>query len=538
MQRAAVAALFAAMTIVMTWPIGLNPAGVRMGGGADPSLYVWTIGWVTHALSTAPWAIFDANIFHPYSNTLAYSENLIGSGLLALPIMWVTQNALTATNLAAVLSVFLCAIGGYVLGRTLGLSREGAFLCGLIFAFAPPRFARYAQLHLAVHWVPFGLACLHRYLTDPQPRHVRWAVAFLSLQALTSGHGTALLLLGGAIMAAVHAARGWRPSTAIVGHIGVPGVLAMAPAALAFIPYWLARREVPLERVHDDVGIAWSSYVSSPTHVHQALLARLPDWPWLAQEPDAYLFPGILTLCLAAVAVFRRPARDMWAFLLMVIVTWWITVGPPLSPWQWIYWMPGFNFIRVPSRFTLLGILALAVLAGMGFDRLARLWPDARRRLAATGIALLCLGEFAMMPVDARPFTIGIAPVDRWLDTQPKPFAIAEVPVSSSRSDSRRADVATQYMLHSLAHHQPTVFGYSGVEPPTYRPLYDALIGFPSDESIRALRDVKVTYVVVHLEYFTDEYRPEYLAQLEAFADRLELVHEEGLGRVYRLRDR
>jgi hypothetical protein len=536
-QRALIAALFAALTIVMTWPVGLSPAGVRMGGGADPSLYVWTIGWVTHALSTAPWAVFDANIFYPYPNTLAYSENLIGSGLLALPIMWTTHDPLMATNLVAVLSVFLCAVGGYYLGRTLGLSREGAFLCGLIFAFAPPRFARLSQLHLAVHWVPFGLAFLHRYLVDPQPRHLRWALVLLSLQALTSGHGAALLLLGGLIMTLVQVVYGWRPSLAILRHTGLPGVIALAPAALAFIPYWLARRDVPLERVYDDVGITWSSYISSPTYVHQAILARLPAWEWLTQAPDAYLFPGILTLFLTAVAVFRRPTRDIWVFLLMTLVTWWITVGPPLSPWQWIYWMPGFNFIRVPSRFTLLGMLGLAVVAGFGFDRLARQWPRSRRRLAAAGVAVLCIGEFAMMPVDARPFTIDIAAVDRWLDTQPKPFAIAEVPVSASPDDSRRADVATQYMLHSLAHHQRTVFGYSGAEPETYRPLYDALIGFPSDESIRKLLDLKVTFVVVHLEYFTEEYRPEYLARLAAFHHRLDLAHEAGLGRVYRLRE-
>lgn len=522
----------------MTWPVGFHPADVRMGGGADPSLYVWTIGWVTHALSTAPWSAFDANIFYPYSNTLAYSENLIGSGLLALPIMWATHNPLVATNVVAVLSVFLCALGGYFLGRALGLSREGAFLSGLIFAFAPPRFARLAQLHLAVHWVPFCLAFLHRYLVDPQPRYIRWALVLLSLQALTSGHGTALLLLGGLIMTGVHVAHGWRPSLAIVSHAGVPGALAVVPAALAFIPYWLARRDVPLERVYDDVGVAWSSYVSSPAYIHQAILAKLPAWKWLSPEPDAYLFPGILTLFLAAVAVYRRPVRDIWVFLLMAVVTWWITVGPPLSPWQWLYWLPGFNFIRVPSRFTLLGILALAVVAGFGFDRLAQVWPRSRRRLAAAVIAVMCVGEFAMMPVDARPFTIDIAPVDRWLDLQPKPFAIAEVPVSSSRDDARRADVATQYMLHSLAHHQRTVFGYSGAEPATYRPLYDSLIEFPSAGSIQKLLDLKVRYVVVHLEYLAVADRPEYSARLEGFADSLELVYEEGPGRVYRLRDR
>lgn len=47
--------------------------------------------------------------------------------------------------------------------------------------------------------------------------------------------------------------------------------------------------------------------------------------------------------------------------------------------------------------------------------------------------------------------------------------------------------------------------------------------------------DLGVTYVVVHLEYYAAEYRPEYETRLASFADRLQLVHQDGLGRVYRL---
>lgn len=557
MQRAIVAGLYAALTILMTWPVGIFPAGVRMGGGADPSLYVWTIGWGAHALTHAPWAIFNANIFYPYQYTLAYSENLIGSALLAIPIMWVTGDALIATNLVAVLSVFLCAVGGYYLGRTLGLSPAASFLVGLIFAFVPPLFARLGQLHLiAVQWVPFGLARLSRYLRDGHARDLRWTIALLSLQALASGHGAALLILGGAILVGFDLARTRTLALARrVRDIGVPGLLAMLPAALAFIPYWLAKRDVPLERVHDDVGVTLNSYISSPTHLHTAILERLPDWEWLRVYPDAHLFPGIAVIVLAVLAFRsghaggsehagfgprgnpRAEALGLRAvFLTMVIVTWWMTIGPPWSIWGYVYWLPGLNFIRVPSRFTMLGVLALAVLAGYGFDRMAHAWSQRGRRVAAAALSAVLIAEFAVMPVDVRPFDSRIAPIDHWLDSQPKPFAIAEVPVSASRDDSRRAEVATMYMLHSLAHHQPTVFGYSGAEPATYRPLYDKLIGFPSDESIRALTETGVTYVVAHLEYFTPEDRDAFLARAATFSDRLTVAHRDGLGLVYKLK--
>jgi len=54
-----------------------------------------------------------------------------------------------------------------------------------------------------------------------------------------------------------------------------------------------------------------------------------------------------------------------------------------------VYSWPGFNFIRVPSRFSILGVLCLAVLAGFGFERLAaRATPKGRTLLAAAVFAI------------------------------------------------------------------------------------------------------------------------------------------------------
>lgn len=529
--------LFAALALIMTWPIGLHPAGLQMAGGTDASLYMWTIGWGTHALTHAPWAVFDANIFFPYPYTLAYSENLLGSALLAVPIMWLTGDVIVTTNMVAVSSVALCALGGYFLGRTLGLSVPAAFLCGLIFGFAPPRFGRLSQLHLTtVQWVPFGLAFLHRYLDKGRARDLRWALGMVSLQALTSGHGAALLLLGGAIVVGLQLARGLKPALLTrVRDVGVPGAIALLPAALTFVPYYLVRSDIGMERELDTAGVSWSSYLSSPSHVQQWVLSVLPNWDWLSVRPDAYLFPGFLTLVLAGLAFGRDARRERWVYLTIALVTLSLTLGQPLSPWPWLHSLPGLSLIRVPSRFWILGMLALAVLAALGFERLGRQWTARRRSVTAAVVALLLLGEFVMAPIEATPFSFDTAAVDRWLDTQPKPFAIAEVPVSRSVDTAPRAEVATRYMLHTLAHYQPTVFGYSGAEPAGYRPLYNDLIGFPSDESIRRLTDLGVTYVVVHLEYFTAEYRAEYEVRLAGFSDRLQLVHQDGLGRVYRL---
>ena len=46
----------------------------------DPLMVTWVLAWVAHQLPNAPAHIFDANIFYPERNTLAYSESLLVPG--------------------------------------------------------------------------------------------------------------------------------------------------------------------------------------------------------------------------------------------------------------------------------------------------------------------------------------------------------------------------------------------------------------------------------------------------------------------------
>ena len=627
----AVVVAYAVLTLVQTHPAWRVAADHQLSCCNDTWLFIWTIGWDVHALTHAPWAIFDANIFYPRENTLAYSEHLIGSVLVAAPVVWITGNQLLATNLVAISSVFLCAIGGYVLGRRLGFSETGAFVCGLVFAFTPPRFARIYQLHLTtIQWIPFALAFLHGYFQSGRARDLRLAAAFFSLQALTSGHGAAMLTLGGALVIAHHFATGGSLALSRrIRDIGVPGLLLIAPVGLILIPYWRARSEVGLVRALDDMGVTASSWLSSPSHAHTFFVSLLPDWTWLQTPPDAHLFPGVLPLLLAAAAFLipahrtgrtddgggrwwaraamaldilalsqivlgiavvitggvrlragdsvilrahgwepwiyaalliaaraalaRRVRFAPWAFLartggriqsmgirglylLMLLVTVWMTIGPPFGVWPWVYRMPGLSFIRVPSRFMLLGMLALGVIAAIGFERIAaRLRPG--RRLAATSVlAVLLAAEFASMPLDMRPYPIVAQPMHQWLSTQPKPFSLVELPVPRTDLKAIVARRNSIYMQYSMAHFQPLVQGYSGIEPPGYPELEQKLMYFPDEASLEALAGLRVTYAVVHMDSYHDEGRTQIEAALERFEREgwLRLVFMNGdKGRVY-----
>jgi len=533
-------AAYAALTFLMALPFSLSPGSQILGDVPDAHMYLWTLAWDAHAFLHQPLHIFDANIYYPYANTLAYSENLIGSAFFAAPIIWLTGNITLGTNLTALISCVLCGAGAYLLARRLHIGARGAFICGLIFAFAPPRFVRMGQLHMtAMQWMPFTLAFLHSYFERGWRRDLLAAIGFFSLQALSSGHGAAYLTLTILALMAWQLAFGaplaWRQR---LNDFGVAGAYLIAPSVWVILPYQLSKAEAGQSGGYlSDAQATIESLLASPSRFHMFLQAR-----WLGpfeREADAFLFPGILVLVLAAIAVVSWPARrprraNHVAFYLLVgLISIAMFIPWPIELWRYVYWLPGLSFIRMPTRFIILTMLALSVLAGTGVDRLTARLSKTSATAATVVIAALLLGEYWEYPFAGVPFSINPPAIDRWLDTQPKPFAIAEMPSPSPGNIGELERHQTRSMFHATAHWQKTIHGYSSLRRPLHDRLYIELTGFPDATSLASLRAVGVTYVVVH----TEDYGTRWPAVEKEIAktSALKLEHVEGSGRVYSL---
>ena len=550
------AALYVALTCLLAWPLACRPGAGAMPGDPDTDLFIWTLAWNTHALTTNPLAIFDANIYHPHPRTLAFSENLLGSTLVAAPVIWPTGDPLLALNIVALSSIVLSAIGAFVLARRVGLSVAAALICGLIFAFSPARFFRLGQIHLTtIQWIPFCLAFVHTYLKDGRRRDLRAAIALFTLQAYTSGHGAVFLTVALTCVAAYRLALGEPVALRRRSRdVGIAGVLLAAPLVLLALPYLYVQRTFGLRRSLADWQTPASSFFASPTPLHAQLFSLRSLG--FETEPSAFLFPGILAIALAATALFVRrtpvgpprngappaaPTRhDRWTrwrndhvplYALVTLLSILLAAGPPLGLWPLVYDLPGFSFLRVPSRFMLLGVLGIAVLGATAFDRLTIRLP-ARWQAAATVIAgAVLVAECYTIPLPGyRPYAVDIPAADRWLATQPGPLVIAELP--TDYVNERRQST---YMLHSMALWQKTVHGHSGIRTRYHHDLFEKLRGFPSHDSFAALTAAGVTHVVVHPAMYDAADWRRAVGALPAFSDRWTQVYDDGTSQVYRL---
>ena len=151
-----------------------------------------------------------------------------------------------------------------------------------------------------------------------------------------------------------------------------------------------------------------SGFAATPFHlvncVAPGLFHRSPLWRPLVWDPfhtspeELLGYVGLVPLFLAWAATVREFRRDAAVRFLAVmsLVGLILSLGPYAPGFHYLIKVPGFSYFRAPARWGLMTALALAILAGKGFDRW-QAWPRIGRSLVwfvtiATVWVLLVLG--------------------------------------------------------------------------------------------------------------------------------------------------
>ena len=239
---------------------------------------------------------------------------------------------------------------------------------------------------------------------------------------------------------------------------------------------------------------------------------------------DPFAFLQALRRCIELARSFLEPRMGVSGgfYVAVALVSLWASLGPRAGLYTALYRLvPGFDFIRVPSRFTVLTVLALAILAGIGAERVRRAFP---------AVLLLLLVELAAFPLDARPYPVVISPMDQALLGMP-PGSVAAFPIPDPRDTIAAASRHSVYMLHSTAHFLPLVNGYSGFTPGRHDRLFRELASFPSENGVSELEKLSVRYAIFHRSGYDEAGWKALLERIDRFSDRLERrkTFDEGL---------
>ena len=498
-RELAVVLSYAALAFASFLPLSLRPHDtIAYVGDSLESVYI--VAWNVHQFFRDPLHLFDSNALHPIPGALAFTDHRLLPSLLVAPIVWLTGNAVLATNLAVFAACVFAAFSARRLALSLGLAQLPAFAAGALYGFHTYQINEGPRLNVVFHgFLPLALERFVSYLKTGD-RRAAWATAlWMLLQGLSSNYH---LLYGALLLALVATAYAFREPRLVlrrVQDLATPAVVAALLFAPIAWPYLSLSRAQALSR-ELPAGIDLQHYVS--TSPGNLLYGAIGAEVRLQQRGPH--FTGFLALVLAGLAVagwLRR--RDTWwvpgsagLFALFVllslgkdVVVFGARLGP--GPYRLLYdFVPGFQLVRIPERLGLIAMLFLGLLAARGLALVAARWPGAALPLAL----LLPLEHVSLLSVtEAVPVGAKRPAVHAWLASHPG-GAVAELPVRGEGLVREE----TLEMYFSTAHWRKIVHGYTAYPPQVTRLLRRLCAEFPSDASLAALRRVGVDTVVVH----------------------------------------
>ena len=446
LRETPVVVLFLALAVLATWPLAADLGGQTLLG-QDTMSHLWTVNWVTRHLFE-PDKVFGGNVFHPAQHAVLRNDLSLGTALLVLPFRSVLGDPVPLYNTGLLL---ILAFGGWAvhaLAREVTGNLWAGVLAGVLAAFGSHQQAHVYHMNLLpIGWLALFLLGLHRLVRAPGLASVALAGGSFAVLAQSSGYYAAAAV----VLALVFLGTRWRsfrgPQLASAGAAALLAGLLVAPYARAFLAL---QGEEGLERpveASERLAFQPARDFTSRAYVYAPLLG----------SQGQRLFPGLLALALAGIAVARRrPWVGFYATATGLVLL--ISLGPRLQiggldlpmPYRWLLAVPPFDAMRHPYTFAAVATQTLSVLAAIGWASLSLAAPPWSGPL----VVLLAIGETLGPAPDLRSVPPGVPEVYQALESLP-PGPVLEVPVDEPLA-----------MLWAARHGRPVINGVCSFVPP------------------------------------------------------------------------
>jgi hypothetical protein len=568
-----ITAFYAAAVLAMLAPFTNYAAFGSAISPGDPKLLAWTFAWVNHAI-LAGLPLFDANFYYPAHPSLAYAEHHLGVAIWGLPLWAATHNAVLVYATLRVFALLLNAVAMHLLVWRWTGSHKAALLAGLTFGVSAPRTFYSAHVPLVWNcWLPLLVLSARQWMDTRRPKWALLSTALFCLQALVTWY----LAVMAAIALAVFA--GWRLLSNLVPHHepapgategnGVrphfrrwlsPALQVIAGVAVTIAVLWpLARPYFVLVGEGPTASPALAASVPgylAPNHYSLVapLFVRAIGLNPLSGRGEHSQFLGWIALALAGLGVLRVATllvrgtradgerRDLvfgGYFVLLGLLGFALSLGPAgprdwWRPFDLVAGIPALNLFRVPARFAVLVVFAMAGLIAPGFRWAAGGLAETPRRWLCGGLAVVMLLEWVtLVPTRDRPAPDRVPAVYPLLGTLPV-HAVVSLPCYRGGDDAPRD---ADYMLYSTRHWRPIVNGYGRAAPADTPSVIGTVTAFPGTNSAKRMRTLGIDYVVVHTARYPDKAAAAEMIRQAMTGEDFELVARSQGDYLFHVRD-
>ncbi len=517
------AVVFILAGIYITFPLILHLTNFVSGKG-DELLLTWILNWNIHSFFNSPLSIFNANIFYPYSNTLAFSDTLFTSSFLAIIPLKSLVEPLVAFNFTLIFSLILLGISVYLLTYHLTKNFLASVISGLLVIFSPPILNETPHLQvIAIYFVPLSILFFLKFLEENKTKYFAITMGLLVLQTYNSflpGYFIVFSLI------TIYIFYLFEKRKEAIGLITKKNLLAVFLSLIIIapigLPYFKISKEFHYVRdIRDTIHFALQPedllYPHPLTRLNPVLMKLFPQ-----TDPDGELKPGFLGLTFTILTIFslvyflKRYKRTLFlnqSFVFIAILSFILSLGPflhfgrhtihhpfpvPLPYLLFYYFVPGFNGMRNSGRWEILFIIIAAVLAGIFLSNiLSRKTLKQNLPLLIIIFAIISEFNFPMKFVEV-PGIKNFPKEYYFLRENYTQASTIHMPIYNwDMPPYGNEEMAREY--YSTLNYNKMVNGFSGFSPLEWEAMVrNMIVNFPSQETIDKLKIMRVDLVIVH----------------------------------------
>lgn len=511
--------LWILLGLVLLQPTPHRVSQTVAGDLGDSMFLTWTLSWGARALVTDPLGAFDANIFHPEPNTLALSDSMLSLAPVFGFVEWVTGDSIVALNVLMFVMFVAALAAAHALAMRIFGRGDVALVVAVVACCNSYVFGQQNHPQLqSFGFISLSFLLLLRALDERRRRDGVWlGVAIAAMTLANLYYGLIWLLSALVVIAVLWLRRALAPLRELVR----PAIPAVVVVAAVLGPVGAIYRAVDERN-----GLARGYEPGNSLLPTDLLTPQRDNWLWgsaldginsAGKAGEHAYFPGVVALVLATIGIWvgyrllRRGADvvstgvrvdELVALVTAGFVAAVFALGPSpggvKGPFRLLHrFVPGFDGIRVTSRFAVIAFLAGALLVGLAVQVLIERAPRGRGVWVAPVVAVLVLAEVGgpmarvEVPEGERVLVYeALAEMDGGV--------VLELPIHVPSEGVTWAFVEAPRMVHATIDWNPRVNGYSGSAPRGFESTAATLQSWPDASASAAAARLGVRYVILH----------------------------------------
>lgn len=545
--------LFTLAALYITFPLILHFSSTVTGLG-DELVITWIQNWVIHALMTNPLHLFQADIYYPFHNALAYSDAFLPTSVLAAIPLFIFKEPIVTFNFTQITSFLLLGFCTYILSYFLTKNFLASVLSGMLLIFSPVAIDKHVHLQiLAIEAVPLAMLFFIRFLQSTKTKFLLWSLIFFVLQTYNSFMPGYFILFAYFFLLLSFFFKDKRQSLRFLTKqkifLVVFSFLLIIPIAT---PYLQVSHEFHYTRdIRDAIHFAIQPedllYAGSFSRL-QPLLLKIP-----ITQTSKYgeVKPGFLGLTLTILTVLtcffayqqRKKIKQYWIFYSLLATAFTglvISLGPALHinrltihkpfpiilPYTLLYYvLPGFQGFRNAARWEMLFLICIVVCVAVAITVILHRFSIRKQIIIYIVLIVATIAEYNFpMHFEQVPQIAYFPQEYHWLKTTPINTKIIEMPIYnwSMLPYSFGEQVRGYYNAYYF---RTTMSGFSGFSPPPWQVMVTHLLAtFPNNTSLQTLKQLEITYIVVHKTEFDTLNRNNFMINHIAIPDGTKII--------------